>query len=156
MQEEEYLNLLESEKSLIEQELNNNLGLLGKNYTLESRIKDIEKVRIKQEYLKIKGRPHKLTDVDDIIGFRISAENDEDLFLIKAFLEGTFFCIYEMVKIVDFYANPKDTGYKAFNIFFVSPRGIRFEIQMMTNEMKRWTNETHQEHDRRKYGKIKL
>lgn len=155
MREEEYLNLLESEKMLIEHEINEYLKLLGKKYTLDSRIKNLEKVRTKQKYLKMKGRPHELFDVDDIIGFRISADTDEDLFSIEAFLEGTIFYTHNMVKFVDFYANPKETGYKAFNIFFISSHGVRFEIQMMTEDMKKWTNDTHLEHDIRKYGRIR-
>lgn len=151
MQEDDYFKFLESEKLLIEQEINNYLGLLGKKYVLDSRIKSPEKIRIKQEYLKRKGRPYNLTDIDDIIGFRISTETDNDLLLIEAFLEGTFFYTYQMVKFVDFYSKPKETGYKAFNIFFISHHGIHFEIQMMTERMRDWTNSTHIEHDIRKY-----
>lgn len=152
--QEEYLSLLEYEKLIIEQDINTYLGLLGKSYILESRIKSLDKVKLKQEYLKSKGRPCELYDIDDIIGFRISADTKEDLFLIEAFLESTFFYKYPMVKFVDFYAHPKETGYKAFNVFFMSHNGIRFEIQMMTKEMRIWTNKTHAEHDNRKYGKI--
>lgn len=155
MLEDEYLALLENEKTLIEEEISKYLKIFGKKYVLDSRIKNPEKVRIKQEYLRIKGRPNKITDIDDIIGFRISAENDEDLLSIKAFLERTLFCEYEMVKCVDFYSKPKETGYKAYNIFFISTHGICFEIQMMTEDIRKWTNSTHKEHDIRKYGRIR-
>ncbi len=153
--QEEYLYLLESEKSLIEQDLNTYLGLLGKSYILESRIKSPDKVKLKQDYLRSKGRPCEICDVDDIIGFRISTETDEDLFFIEAFLESTLFYTYPMVKFVDFYAHPKETGYKAFNIFFISHHGVRFEVQMMTKEMRMWTNKTHEEHDKMKYEKVR-
>lgn len=153
MQEDDYFKFLEFEKLLIEQEINNYLGLLGIKYVLDSRIKSLEKIKIKQEYLKRKGRPCDLTDVYDIVGFRISTETEDDLLLIEAFLEGTIFYTYQMIKFVDFYFKPKDTGYKAFNIFFISHHGIHFEIQLMTENMKKWTNSTHLEHDIRKYGR---
>jgi len=63
--------------------------------------------------------------------------------------------IYENIleAVTNFFNNPKSTGYKAFNCFYDN-WAFNTEIQMMTKEMRDWTNATHNEHNKRKYGDI--
>lgn len=86
--------------------------------------------------------------VNDQVGIRISVDEEDDvLALIKLFDE----CC-EFDDIVDYFDTPKESGFKAF-IYYLRIDGINIEIQLMTNKMRDWTNDTHDEYDIKTYGR---
>ena len=121
-----------------------------KPFVLESRIKDINKLRMQQElYSKRYGYNVSLDELPDIVGFRISVENDSEVIflgsIIKNFLEPNRF--------VDYFSNPKESGFKAL-IYYFKENNINVEIQVMTIEKMYFTNATQKKHDEIKYAKI--
>ena len=78
-----------------------------------------------------------------------SVDSESDVYRIFALLNDYF----EPSRVIDFFNNPKSTGYKAFNCFYDN-WAFNTEIQIMTKEMRDWTNATHDEHNKRKYGEI--
>lgn len=147
---EEYLeNLFFLEIEEIKDTLINILNQSGISYQLEFRVKSLEKIRQKQLLFKERSKPCSLFDVPDILGFRISVDSESDVYRIFALLNDYF----EPSRVIDFFNNPKSTGYKAFNCFYDN-WAFNTEIQMMTKEMRDWTNATHDEHNKRKYGDI--
>ncbi|MCM1052372.1 MAG: RelA/SpoT domain-containing protein [Ruminococcus sp.] len=120
-----------------------------KDYILEFRIKSLDKIKLKQRLYAMRYGYFELLDVPDIIGFRIAIDTEEDVQLIASLIDYYF----RPTRIVDFFEKPKETGYKAYNYFFENEE-IGTEIQIMTKEMRDWTNSTHEEHDERKYGAV--
>ncbi len=120
----------------------------GKDYILEFRIKSLAKMKLKQKLYAERKGSCELEDIPDIIGFRIAVDREDDVHelmdLICRFLHPT--------RVVNFFNNTY-TDYKAYNIFFEDIE-INTEIQVMTKEMRDWTNMTHKEHDERKYGSV--
>lgn len=120
----------------------------AKPYILDCRVKSIEKLKLKQALFSQKyGYSVKLTDLPDIVGFRISVENEEDVEevseLVKGFLSPS--------GVNDHFNNPGENGFKGF-VYFFEVFGLNTEIQVMTTRMMEWTNATHDEHNKRKYG----
>lgn len=148
---EEYLEELAFlEMKEIENELENILSKnYDKSYILDSRVKSLEKIHLKQQYREERSDPSNILDVPDIVGFRISVESEEDVIRMFGLINSHF----EPVRVVDFFNYPKNTGYKAFNCFYDN-WGFKTEIQIMTKTMRDWTNATHDEHNERKYGDI--
>ena len=147
---EEYLEelaFLEMEE--IKDELIAFLNTLDISYELENRVKSLTKIHQKQELYSERSNPVDLFDIPDIIGFRISVNTEEDVVRIFSILNKYFVPF----RIIDFFNNPKFTGYKAFNCFY-DIWGFKTEIQIMTKDMRDWTNATHDEHNERKYGDI--
>ena len=84
-----------------------------KHFILESRIKSVDKIKLKYKLQIKKGLSGNANGlVPDIIGFRISVDSEDE---------------------VDFSDE------------------IPFEIQIMTEQMRDWTNKTHLEYDEEKY-----
>lgn len=118
-----------------------------KPYVLDFRVKSISKLKQKQLlFFQKKGYLLPLESLPDVVGFRISLENESDVIevseLISKFLKPS--------RLIDYFNYPKDTGYKAFMYYFENLE-VNMEIQIMTIEMMKWTNATHEEHDKRKY-----
>lgn len=147
---EEYLEelaFLEMEE--IKEVLNNLLSNCGFSYELECRVKSLDKIHQKQALYEERNVPSTLNDIPDIIGFRISVENEEEIIRIYELINRFF----NPIRVIDFFNRPKQTGYKAFNCFYDN-WAFPTEIQIMTKEMREWTNATHEEHNKRKYGDI--
>lgn len=147
---EEYLEelaFLEMEE--IKFEIMNILSNYGKSYTLDCRVKTLEKIHQKQLLYQERNKPCTLDDIPDIIGFRIAVETQEEVIRIYTLINS----IFEPKRVVDFFNYPKSTGYKAFNCFYGN-WAFGTEIQIMTKEMRDWTNATHEEHNKLKYGDI--
>ena len=120
-----------------------------KPYMLESRIKSKESMLLKRDYLeKNSGHPVELTDLPDIIGFRISVDDDDSVLQLSERIK----IILCPDRVIDYYSNPKDSGFKAISCYFTDI-GINMELQIMTKQMRNWTNETHEEYKIRKYMK---
>lgn len=147
---EEYLEelaFLEMEE--IKEVLNNLLSNCGFSYELECRVKSLDKIHQKQTLYEERNKPSTLNDIPDIIGFRISIESEEEVIRIFSLINSHF----KPIRVVDFFNYPKVTGYKAFNCFYDNWT-FKTEIQIMTKEMRDWTNATHEEHNKRKYGDV--
>lgn len=144
----EYLNIVLSEKERIKEILLDFLyRQFGKHFTLEERIKSIDKIKMKQQLI---GNDD-IHAIGDIIGFRISVDSDGDVLkLISIFNKW----IDKERMIFDYFNRPKETGFKAYLIQFRN-NFIPYEIQIMTKKMRDWTNKTHAEHDKRKYNNLR-
>lgn len=119
-----------------------------KPYVLECRVKSIEKLRMKQELLsKKRGYQVDLAKLPDIIGFRISVDEESDVEELSALVQD----ILNPSRLIDYFNTPRTTGFKAY-LYYFEDIGINTEIQIMTIKMKDWTNITHDEHNMRKYG----
>lgn len=120
----------------------------GKPYTLDKRVKSTDKLKLKQGLLSNKrGYLVPIEELPDIVGFRISVENDKDVEIVSEIIK--YFMLPD--RVVDFFNKPKDTGFKAYLYYFKNFE-VNTEIQIMTKKMKEWTNETHDEHNKRKYN----
>lgn len=147
---EEYLETLFSlEIEEIKDSLINILSQSGISYQLDFRVKSLDRIHQKQLLFKERNRPCELFDIPDILGFRISVDSKADVYSIFALLNTCF----EPSRVVDYFNSPKSTGYQAFNCFYDN-WAFNTEIQIMTNEMRDWTNATHDEHYKMKYGDI--
>lgn len=161
MTEEEFMQLVLKMQKEIEYEIIKFLKIYYlKPYTLESRIKTPEKIKMKQEYLRNKNSSRDnyhtpdliIYDVPDLIGFRISADSEED---VKELIELFANIWARPLSTYDFFNNPKPTGFKAVLSQYVANK-VPYEIQIMTTSMKNWTNETHEEHNKRKYEEVEI
>ncbi|MCH5167168.1 MAG: hypothetical protein J1F35_04660 [Erysipelotrichales bacterium] len=123
----------------------------GKPYTLEYRIKSPEKIRLKQElFSKMKGIDFPLWALPDIIGYRIGVESEEEVEVLNQLIKME----YEPIRIMDYFNNPKESGFRAYLQQFDNAR-VNTEIQIMTFDMIKWTNATHQDYDDKKYVSLK-
>ncbi len=120
----------------------NNL-MIGISYKLEYRIKSEDHIYRKLEKNNLKN----ITDVEDIIGFRILVENEDLCHRVYSILAD----YYNPYKISNYFVNPKDTGFKAY-ILKLDKYDINTEIQIMTYDMKIITEETHFIHEQTKYN----
>ena len=143
----EELAFLEMEEIKIE--IMNILSQYDKPYILDMRVKSLDKIHQKQALYSERNKPSSLDDIPDIIGFRIAVDSEEEVIRIYNLINS----IFSPVRVIDFFNCPKDTGYKAFNCFY-DRWGLNTEIQIMTKDMRDWTNTTHEEHNQRKYGDI--
>ncbi len=127
------------------------------DYILECRLKSKEKIHIKQQFLiqKYPDSEEFLKDISnmpDIVGFRISVDSLEDVKEIAKVLSSNA----DFYKELNYYEKPKESGFRAIVLQFWSDvSGFRYEIQLMTKEMRMWVNHTHRDYDEEKYGVIK-
>lgn len=143
----EELAFLEMEE--IKVEIMSILSQYDKPYILDSRVKSLNKIHQKQTLYQERNEPSTLEDIPDIIGFRIAVDSEEEIIRIYDLINS----IFSPVRVIDFFNYPKATGYKAFNCFY-DIWGLNTEIQIMTKEMRDWTNATHDEYNQIKYGDI--
>lgn len=121
----------------------------GKPYTLDKRVKSIDKLKLKQRLFSNKrGYLVPLEELPDIVGFRISVESEEDVEIVSGIVKNLML----PNRVIDYFNKPKDTGFKAY-LYYFDKYEINTEIQIMTERMKEWTNATHDEHNNRKYHK---
>ena len=113
----------------------------NKPYELDCRVKTPEKLREKQKLMNYSS----IIACKDIIGFRISVDSEDEVLELSRLVESL-----GPNSVVDYFNKPRETGFKAFLYYF--ELDINTEIQIMTKEMKEWTNKTHDEHNKRKYG----
>ncbi len=129
----------------------------GKPFLLESRIKSVDKIKLKQKLQIKKGYVGSINClVPDIIGFRISVDCEQDIEDVKKIFSQNWNDFGERICMVfDYIKNPKSSGFKAITLQYrvVSDfsREIPYEIQIMTKQMRDWTNKTHLEYDKKKY-----
>lgn len=147
MNEENLQILARKNLNKIEKIIKEHLSNYDKTYLLESRVKSPYKIRLKQGWLKNLGKPYEFSDINDIIGFRICVENEQEVENITKYFSDNF----NEIDRVDYFNNPKQNGFKAYLLYFSEDK-IEFEIQFMTLEMLDFTNLTHDEHDELKYG----
>jgi len=107
-------------------------------YDFEYRIKTRASIERKQNL----NSRIKLYQIPDILGFRISVPNDEYVLIISKIMARM-----EPITFTDFFNTPRNSGFKAFIYRFGS-----FEIQIMTYQMRDWTNNTHDEYEKQRYG----
>ena len=150
LEEDVFFKLAENQLSLFEVKIKNLLdSYYRKPYILDSRVKNINKLKKKQLYLSdIYNYPVELFDIPDIVGFRISVPTEEDVVEVSKIVKDKLL----PTRLVDYFNKPRETGFKAFLYYFQDCK-INTEIQIMTEEMMEWTNATHEEHNIRKYGK---
>ena len=150
---EEYLEELaflemEEIKEMLIKFLDNNYYL---PYILESRVKSISKLKQKLQLHISRGiTGENVVDILDIIGFRISVDNEDEVINMVNLMQR--FASY--LRLKDQFNNPRSTGFKAFSYYY-DCFGFNTEIQIMTKDMREWTNGTHKKHDERKYGLIR-
>ncbi len=155
MSEEEYLNFLEGQ---IEEVVNMVRDYIDTcffgNYILEYRLKNLNKINLKLSLFERKhGRKFSVIELPDIIGLRISVDDEIRVpYMVRCLLQQETFQCYG---IIDYFSNPKSNGFKAVLLQFKTQKnGItyNFEIQVMTKSMRKIAEQTHQEHDKEKYG----
>ncbi len=142
--------LLEAEKQLekFKEELLQFLTIhYGKSFALDSRIKSAEKLKLKQKFLEAKHqRPIEIYQIPDIIGFRISVDDENEVRVVSDLIES----FLNPNRLIDYFNNPRETGFKA-KLYYFEDEDFNTEIQVMTRDMMEWTNATHEEHNKRKY-----
>ena len=116
-----------------------------KDYELESRIKGVDGLKRKQTQFPEKYG-FNVEAIPDILGFRVSVPSEEDCLVISEIIYGL-----APYNVLDFFNNPKESGFKAF-LYQLTSSSVNVEIQIMTYKMRDWTNATHEEHEQRKYG----
>lgn len=128
-------------------------------YELEYRIKSEEGIIRKQKKF-FDSYGGNIEEFPDILGFRISLPREEDCTQIASVLDKL-----SPHHLLDFFNQPKPTGFKAYLYYFLfsvntdvsvmtpEVQVMTAEVQVMTFNMRDWTNETHYEHEIRKYGK---
>lgn len=117
-----------------------------KDYSLDFRVKTADKMMKKLAYRRLEGRVIEPYELPDIIGFRVAVASEVDVIELSNLIEE---CLKPLRK-VDHFSIPTTSGFKA-NLYYFSSNLINVEIQVMTQKMKLWVNETHDEYDRRKY-----
>lgn len=141
----EELATLEMEE--IKELLTNFLSLhYGLPYELDSRVKSLEKLKRKQRLHENRGIEEEITDIKDIIGLRIAVDEENEVIRLKDLMEH----FMEYTSLKDQFTTPRYTGFKAYSYYYTC-FGFNTEIQIMTKNMRDWTNATHKEHDERKY-----
>lgn len=119
-----------------------------KTYVLDCRVKTLDKLKLKQNlFITQKGYFVELTDLPDIIGFRISVETEKEVEELSNLISNKL----QPSRVIDYFNKPRETGFKAYLYYFENIE-INTEIQIMTVPMMEWTNATHEEHNERKYG----
>ena len=127
-----------------------------KHFILESRIKSVDKIKLKYKLQIKKGLSGNANGlVPDIIGFRISVDSEDEVDKIKKiFCQNWIGHITHSFLLFDYIRSPKPSGFRAITIQYRVPffsDEIPFEIQIMTEQMRDWTNKTHLEYDEEKY-----
>ena len=118
----------------------------GKPYELECRIKTEESLLRKyNEFSEL--CKEQVSNVPDILGFRISVVSQEDCPLIAELVVNNL----KSKDVIDYFNSPKETGFKAY-LCYLENQPVTTEIQIMSQAMRDWTNLTHKEHEIRKYG----
>ncbi len=119
-----------------------------KEFVLDSRIKTPEKMLKKIELRRKNGREeYSPFDIPDIIGFRVSVDSEDEVIEVSKLIEQEL----DPIRKVDYLNNPKESGFKA-NLYYFLYGPTTVEIQVMTKEMKLWTNQTHDEYNKRTYS----
>lgn len=153
--EEEYLIFLEEQIEEVVNMVRNYINTCFlENYMLEYRLKSLNKINLKLSLFERKhGRKFSVLELPDIIGLRISVDDEISVpYIVRCLLQQEMFQCYG---IIDYFNNPKKNGFKAALLQFKTQKdGItyNFEIQIMTRSMRKIAEQTHQEHDREKYG----
>ncbi len=155
MSENEYLNFLEEQVTEVVSTVRGFIDSYFKeNYILDYRLKSLEKINLKLSLFKKKhGREYSVIELPDIIGLRISVDDEMNVpQIVRCLISQKIFMCYG---VIDYFNNPKSNGFKAELLQFRAQKnGImyNFEIQVMTKAMRKFAEETHREHDKEKYG----
>ena len=149
--EEDLFVLAEEEMKTFEPQLRE---LISNNYnkpfTLEHRIKSLENLQRKQLLWKQrKGYLPRISQLPDIIGYRIAVDDEADCELIANIISS----FLKPQGLIDYFHIPRETGFKAF-LYYLENGKINTEIQVMSTQMKDWTNATHEEHENLKYASV--
>ncbi len=134
--------VIKSKKIIEERKVEIDNLMTGIPYKLEYRIKSEDHIYRKQQKKNFKN----MTDVEDIIGFRILVENEALCHEVYSILTG----YYNPYKISNYFMKPKTTGFKAY-ILKLNQYEINTEIQIMTYDMKIIAERTHLIHEQAKY-----
>ncbi len=138
---------MEEIKTMLVNFLNNNCDF---SYEVEARVKSLDKLKQKLALYSSMGVENPtLIDIPDIIGFRISLDNEAEVIKMINLINN----FAEYHRTIDNFTYPKETGFKAF-AFYYNCFGFNTEIQIMTKNMRNWTNKTHKEYDNKKYGNL--
>ena len=153
IREEDLFLIAEEEVKLFEPQLRDLIAInYNKPFTLEYRIKSLEKLQRKQIlWQQNKGFLPSISQLPDIIAYRISVDDEEDCKIISSIISQ----FLRPQRLKDYFHIPKETGFKAF-LYFFDNRRINTEIQIMSTKMRDWTNATHEEHDSLKYGDLDM
>ncbi len=112
------------------------------SYELDFRVKSLDKIHQNQLLFKENNGVSDLSDIPDIIGFRISVDSDQEVLRIFDLL----FDYFIPISVGDVFNHTNNTGYKAFSCYY-DVWGINTEIQIMTKNMRDYINSHHEEHD---------
>lgn len=135
--------VIKSEKIMKERKAEIDNLMIGIPYKLKYRIKSEDHIYRKQQKKNFKS----ITDVEDIIGFRILVETEDLCHQIYSILTD----YYNPYKISNYFVNPKSTGFKAY-ILKLNQYDINTEVQIMTYDMENITEKTHLIHEQEKYN----
>ncbi len=126
-------------------------------FLVESRVKEADKIRLKCAYNEEKyNEPFSAYDIKDIVGIRIIVDTEDDIREVRNILSKTSLPVDDEIDTI---TSPRESGFRAIALYYYPKAGdycpVHAEVQIMTREMAKWVNETHEEYDQRKYGHIK-
>jgi len=120
----------------------------GKPFLLEYRIKSLESLKRKQKLWKREyGNIPNIDSLPDIVGYRISVDDETDCEVLSDIISQSL----SPQSSIDYFHQPRETGFKAF-LYYLQNTKVNSEVQIMSSKMRDWADETHDEHERTKYG----
>lgn len=98
--------------------------------TVHGRLKSIPSIYKKLIRYSKEGKPATITNLRDILAFRILTETEKDCYTILSTLSALY--TFEDEKTDDYIAKSKPNGYRAIHIVALTENGYPFEIQICT------------------------
>lgn len=112
----------------IEETLSRALGAEGIDSTVIGRRKNLYSI-----YRKMRQKHRRFLDVFDLYGFRVIVEEDDECYRALGIVHHCYRPISEQFN--DFIANPKANGYQSLHTTVMARGGVKFEVQIRTQEM---------------------
>ncbi len=103
-------------------------------------------------YRKMQAQGLSVSDVPDILAFRVIVENLGACYATLGVLHGTYPPVPDRIK--DYIARPKANGYQSLHTTIIGPEHRRVEIQIRTEEMHRIAEEGIAAHWKYKEGRL--
>ncbi len=84
-------------------------------------------------YRKMQAQGLALTEVSDLLAFRVLVHSVADCYLVLGHIHSQFPPVPDRIK--DYVARPKPNGYQSLHTTVIGPEGRKVEIQIRTHEM---------------------
>lgn len=120
-------------------------------FLLEHRIKSLKSIKRKQSFAEHNGSKLNLSQIPDLVGYRISVHNESDRNYLAnlLFFDGkSWDKRLEPDYVINYFDPPRESGFNAI-LYRYENFAVNTEVQIMTFEMRKWTNETHGEYEKK-------